>query len=421
MLLPKQLLLIILLGRGRISVCSFLQEYSLNETVYPLTQIAVYSETGDIFVGGRNILAQLSSDLTLKSKVSMGPVLDNINCLPVDESCTRTQRDNDIKVLEIDYTKKQLLVCGSVYQGLCQLHSLKNITVYQQVQNESRNNLLNFVSGKKSVVAFFDRSSSSSILYVAQQYDGRPLPLSPRVLSTRKILQNGNGFYIQLWNNDGGIFSALDVKNPYKSSYNIEYVYGFEYDNYTFFVTVQQTDLSNEELTTKIVRICQEDVTYHTYMDSTLSCKKGGNLYNMAMAAHYSVSDGDHVLYVSAARSGVSTTELDPSGGSVVCNFSMQTIQTHFEEVILNCEGMGSPGRQPQWVHGTKNIPCYAELVSLTFMSTCESVFHICIICEGAYTSTLKIQGFSYVYQRIQGVVGGTGIYEKTNTNQVMN
>ncbi|XP_041350016.1 hepatocyte growth factor receptor-like [Gigantopelta aegis] len=398
MLLPKELLLILFLGGERTLTSSFMQEYVFDEQFGPLTQIAVYSETGDVFVGGHNVLAQLSSDVALKSTLSIGPVLDGIDCAPVDESCTRTETDNDVRVLEIDYAKKQLLVCGSVYQGLCQLHSLKNIMVYQKVQNSSRNGIQNFISGKKSVVVFFDNTEENKI-YVGLEYDGRLTNFSPHVLSARKIYQNGSGFYVQLYYMDlsVNVVSAIDVNARYKSTFKLEYVYGFEYNNYTFFVTVQQKDVDNRnDLTTKIVRICQEDRTYHTYIDSTLLCTAGNDAYSVATAAHYSVSGGEHVLYVSAVRTRSGVTELDPSAGSVVCDFSMESIQLHFEEVILDCQEDIS-GRRPKWVYG-QELSCYSEGINEN-----ANDLRYCSMAGGSIESTtnLKLEAFYHSKQDV--------------------
>ncbi|XP_012945571.1 uncharacterized protein LOC101851995 [Aplysia californica] len=87
----------------------------------PVTHIAS-NPTSDIFVGGVNFLAHLSADLSINMNVSIGPVEEAEFCWPDPAPC-----DNHVKILAIDSTLNQLLVCGSAYQGTCTAHSLYDI------------------------------------------------------------------------------------------------------------------------------------------------------------------------------------------------------------------------------------------------------------------------------------------------------
>ena len=109
-----------------------MSEVNLGESV---TRIVV--DNNNVFVGGTNFVAHLSAQLILLYRFRIGPVYEAEYCWPQSAPC-----DNTVRVLEIDYEKKLLLVCGSAYQGTCTLHQTVNIFDYHyclngQVMNSS--------------------------------------------------------------------------------------------------------------------------------------------------------------------------------------------------------------------------------------------------------------------------------------------
>lgn len=70
-----------------------------------------------MFVGGRNHLYELSTNLDVVATVKTGP---------------RNDSDNINKVLLIDYSTGRLITCGSLFQGVCSVRSLQNITSPEQ-------------------------------------------------------------------------------------------------------------------------------------------------------------------------------------------------------------------------------------------------------------------------------------------------
>ncbi|KAM3848606.1 plexin-D1 [Vipera latastei] len=90
---------------------------------------------GRIYLAAVNRLYQLSApNLTLEVEEPMGPKEDNPLChapqLP-QASCEHAKKptDNYNKLLQPDPEQGILVVCGSVYQGFCQLRSMENISV----------------------------------------------------------------------------------------------------------------------------------------------------------------------------------------------------------------------------------------------------------------------------------------------------
>lgn len=96
---------------------------------------AVDSSGGKIYLAAVNRLYQLSGpNLTLEVEEQVGPKEDNPLChapqLP-QASCEHAKKptDNYNKLLQPDPEQGILVVCGSVYQGFCQLRSMDNISV----------------------------------------------------------------------------------------------------------------------------------------------------------------------------------------------------------------------------------------------------------------------------------------------------
>ncbi|KAM8931133.1 plexin-D1 isoform 2-T2 [Pelodytes ibericus] len=94
---------------------------------------AVDEAGGKVYLASVNNLYQLSGDLSLELEEETGPVLDSPLChapqIP-ESSCefTKTITSNFNKILELDLEQGLLLVCGSIYQGLCELRVPGNIS-----------------------------------------------------------------------------------------------------------------------------------------------------------------------------------------------------------------------------------------------------------------------------------------------------
>lgn len=92
-----------------------------------LQLMTVHHRTGDVFVGGTNVILHLSENLTFLDEVRHNPVEDNPSCPPTPLMCnySRQLTDTQIKLLLIDYNQTDgqdmLISCGSTRQGLCEV------------------------------------------------------------------------------------------------------------------------------------------------------------------------------------------------------------------------------------------------------------------------------------------------------------
>lgn len=87
-----------------------------------------------MFIGGRNRLYQLSPDLDIVATAITGPRNDSKDCSQNEctQNLTRKLTDNINKVLLIDYSTSRLITCGSLFQGICSVRSLQNISSSEQ-------------------------------------------------------------------------------------------------------------------------------------------------------------------------------------------------------------------------------------------------------------------------------------------------
>ncbi|XP_044307242.1 plexin-D1 isoform X4 [Varanus komodoensis] len=126
--LPLALLLLPVPGRG-------LEVQHKFTSLTATNNFALDGSGGKVYLAAVNRLYQLSGpNLTLEVEEQVGPTEDNPLChapqLP-QASCEHAKRptDNYNKLLQPDPEQGILVVCGSVYQGFCQLRSMDNISV----------------------------------------------------------------------------------------------------------------------------------------------------------------------------------------------------------------------------------------------------------------------------------------------------
>ncbi len=95
---------------------------------FSLQNLVVNKESGLVYVGGVNRLFQLSPDLERQVTVETGPREDNLQCPASgcsDDVATQLT-DNVNKALVVDPYHNQLIVCGTLHQGMCSFNKIKN-------------------------------------------------------------------------------------------------------------------------------------------------------------------------------------------------------------------------------------------------------------------------------------------------------
>ncbi|XP_055301247.1 plexin-A4-like [Sitodiplosis mosellana] len=264
-----------------------------------LNHLAVDRETGNVYVGGRNKLFQLTSDLKNITEAEIGPRNSFDNCNLFDYfslECQQAKRiDNMNKVLLIDYNIRRLITCNTVPQGACSTRSLQNISLPEE-------NITEFVIAKtenQSTVAFlapnFSASTPTNAMYVGvsavlNSYNQIDVP----AISTHRLEKNSM-FHILSVNINTGTLIQIRPDVPL---YTIRYVYGFSSQGFSYFLTTQLKHSSpndTNEYITKLVRVCQNDPYYYSYTEVPVDCVSEGQSvkYNLVQAAFLGKSGED--------------------------------------------------------------------------------------------------------------------------------
>jgi hypothetical protein len=336
-----------------------------------LDQVTVDSETGDVYVAGKNVIVKLDKDLKNSVSLKTGPVLDSVTCDPANSRlCNgQTLHDNDAQILEIDPDSGNLVFCGTVHQGLCSIIPRNDLSV---LQNMTVANKVNYAGSRQTTYAFYGHAgdNSGSTLYVGTTYDGRPLELSQPALSGRRIVRTENSYqmeyvYENLTLNER---SAISIHERYIQDYRVKYIHGFEHKGFTYFLTLQRQNIDTTGFfEARLARVCQNDPGFYSYTELRLSCRKMNGVttfYNIPQAAFLSdVGDlrhrlnavwSDKILYVLYGRSKDKDNDTaDPSFGTGLCGYTMSGIEEEFVKAQRNC--YMEKGSLLEWIMPNQN------------------------------------------------------------------
>lgn len=374
-----------------LTFCSLVLTSPMNMTYYDeptttqLQKLIIAPHSGEIIVGGRNVLLRIRSDMKLADRITTGPVIDGILCAPKNTSnCLDADTsNNDASVLVAKKPQPRhgsyFLFCGTVYQGLCSVYSIKDLHDKDELNS---NNNLNLIGNRQSSVAFFGISTTfgtrKTALYVGSTYDGRPLEYASQAVSARKLDQNPRNqrydvSYIHSKTSGGyNHISAIDIEEGFKKNFPVRYIYGFEHGGYSYFLTVQKRSVYADDYVTHLVRVCQKDPLFYSYTEITLSCRRAEYepiYFNIAKAAYLGpvgeemriksrYTDSEQVLYVAFGRNrthadGTGSDEAAPEYGTAMCMYSMTSIRADFKKAQQDC--FRGYGNWPTWIQSSEN------------------------------------------------------------------
>ena len=345
-----------------------------------LTRVAVDKTTGQVIVGGINLLASLGADLNNVVANTLGPEFVNENCFKEPATCSTSKlyEDNTVKIIEINPVHDYVLVCGSIWQGLCSLYPQSDINDELTLNGT---NHASFIGSKSaSSIAFFglqrNVSTKSIRLYAAvPTYDRTAEIFAPYTISTRIIVNNNGDSRIE-YLKEGDISpdsnSYLTVSPLIRKDFKVHYLYGFEHDGYGYYVAIQplDRDVAMTRYITKLIEFCLEDDYYWTYIEVPLVCGRNGVNYTLATAAYIGSDGMKDYLAVSFGRHGNRPTrEPESKYGSVVCNFSMEEARGMFGQIRKRCSN-GGTGSYPWWIYGNdRSCQISQNIVSRTWFS----------------------------------------------------
>ncbi|XP_043943272.1 plexin-B2-like [Protopterus annectens] len=306
-----------------------------------LTQLVVDTETRTVYVGAVNRLFQLTEDLKLQHEAVIGPEDDDKTCTPPVKIATCPNAkltDNYVKLLLLDKPKERVVVCGTLFRGLCALRSLTNISnelYYVKDKGEKCYVVTN--DENLSTVGLITTVSDNRLMYVAKgngQSDNG-LAISIRLLDTTP----GSDKVPFETNSEALVYKQDRTHNQPR------FLSVFETDEHVYFIlsrVEQKPDVKNK---TYIARLCKIDINFYSYIDIALECD--GSTFNIAQSAYVtnpseelarSMSDSgnygdvtthDKVLFVVFKK----VDKEQPSRMSALCMFPLKQINDKMEEM----------------------------------------------------------------------------------------
>ncbi|XP_050527512.1 plexin-B [Daktulosphaira vitifoliae] len=313
---------------------------------------------GHVYIGAKNKLIQLEgSNLTVEACTNTGPLADSPQCpasgCPTSPIIETSLTDNYNKILIIDSESRTLIVCGSIFQGACNKYKVSNVSLPAQfipmsiAANNEQASTYAFIGPEH-----YNHWGKSNVLYVGTTFtnNGEYRHAVPAISSR-------NLFNLDYAEYSFSKQSLLNINTQYRDHFLVKYVYGFNSSDYAYFVIVQKRlPLPGQEdqgYVTRLARVCIDDANYDSYTEVTLQClvRISPNSddvveYNLAqdvkltnagedLATSLGISTEDHVLIGSFSPSQGMTSE--PMTKSTVCAFSMQHIESKFNENIHMC------------------------------------------------------------------------------------
>lgn len=258
-----------------------------------LQNLVLEDSSNLLLIGAKNHLYQLDDNMRLLQDAQTGPHNDSEDCTHSDcgTELPRELKDNYNKVLLVH--GDSLIVCGTLFQGICQLRSIRNVSVVEQMGTEG------VVANKEnsSTFAFIapGPAQEKTVLYLGVTFAGNiayrsEVPaVSSRSLDKNRLFQSANTAVTT--------GTRMIINNSVRESYLVNYVYGFSSEGFSYFLTTQPKHTmpsggggtgsggGHREHVTKLVRICQDDANYYSYTEIPVECTSGTKRYNLAQGA----------------------------------------------------------------------------------------------------------------------------------------
>ncbi|XP_056134041.1 plexin-B2-like [Lampris incognitus] len=312
-----------------------------------INNVVMDPHTGRLYVGAVNSLYQLDSSLKVESRTETGPRRDNRQCTPpVTAACEEAvETDNHNKLLLVHGAKDTLVVCGSIFRGICSLRNLSNVE--QLLYFKDTNGEKSYVASAEEsvsvvgVMSYFTTRNRDNftVFLVGKGYGSHD---STKLISTR-ILQDYADWVVF----DSIIEASAVQANPFVLRYLHDFRYAFKDSHFVYFLFSRTLGVQDTKNFTFISRMCEDDQSYYSYTELQLNCS-ASNKYNKAQAAYVAtpgkvlaktmtesgqygpVSASDKVLFVTFS------SDEDPFS-SAMCMYPLHSINRRLVELIGAC------------------------------------------------------------------------------------
>ncbi|UJR25406.1 hypothetical protein I4U23_006753 [Adineta vaga] len=323
----------------------------------PLQRFVYDDATDTILLASVNHIYSLNaSDLTILSDINLSPNENDNHCLVTNKT---SQLSTNYYFPTISYlssssspshsTYNQLLllinqtvlICSTSNRGgSCQLRSIVNL-------NLLKNSSQRIVSSSPFYPSIGFISEHNSILYLANTYDSLCDPFYEIPTISGRLLTKD---FLSILNLNSGL-SALQqstytlrlLNTRLIKDFFLSYLYGFEHGNISYFLTIQQSDISHSraaKLQTKILRFCQtfKQSIIKSYVEMPITC---GHHYSYLVTGKFSK---ENQIFYGIFRN--TTLANSSNTGHAICAYSIDSIREAFFQTIKNCivDGKGYRG-----------------------------------------------------------------------------
>uniref|UniRef100_A0A8C1FIW5 Plexin b2b n=1 Tax=Cyprinus carpio carpio TaxID=630221 RepID=A0A8C1FIW5_CYPCA len=311
----------------------------------PINNVAKDPQTGRVYLGAVNAIYQLNSSLHLEARAETGPKKDARGCTPPVSTCQDLKDTNNTnKLLLVHSANGSLIVCGSLYRGICSLLNLTNVKE-QIYYSDSK--------GERTYATSTEEHVSVVGVMATLEIDDKPFSVflvgkgygsmdSSKLISTR-IVQNYRDWVVF-----ESIIEASTVQAvPFVPKYLHDFRFAFKNDNFVYFLFSRTLGGTDNKNFTFVSRLCENDNHYYSYTELQLSCGLK-NRYNKVQAAYLTepgkelaqaitesgeygnVREWDKVLFV-VASSEEGTTE------SALCMYPLKNINQKLLAIVTAC------------------------------------------------------------------------------------
>uniref|UniRef100_A0A673HT16 Plexin-B2-like n=1 Tax=Sinocyclocheilus rhinocerous TaxID=307959 RepID=A0A673HT16_9TELE len=327
------------------SCCDDTQDYFLSDTI--INNVVQDPQTGRIYVGAINNIYQLNYDLLKESSAATGPKTDNPHCTPpITAQCTDAKdMDNINKLLLVNSANGTLIVCGSLFRGICSLVNLNSVD--EQVYYSDTKGEKTYVASTEEsvavvgVISYFIEAHNNANLSIFLVGKGYGSSDSSKLISTRLLQEHGE---MDVFEN---MVEASTVQaSPFVQRYLHDFRHAFKDNGYIYFLFSRTPGTSDSRKITFIARLCENDHHYYSYTELQLNCsvntEQQDNTYNKVQAVYLATpgevlarkiipsNPNDKVLFA--------VFSADEDGGrSALCMYPLSSINARLEEVIDCC------------------------------------------------------------------------------------
>ncbi|XP_055999844.1 plexin-B-like isoform X4 [Ostrea edulis] len=235
-----------------------------------------------LFIGATNYIYQLGPDLERQAVVTTGPQNDSQKCGVRLSGCSflssllSTDNHNKILLLQSD----KLVVCGSVFQGKCEIRNAMNISEVlftgdkAVASNEVNVNTIAFVTQ----VMNSNTRNMEAMIYVATEFTRFDSSKSNFEFNLRRSHPLVSTKLLEDFSVRGSVEFKTD--NKYMKPGLILYVTGFASGNYSY-ILFNEKNAVDQPHRSKIVHMCRKDDSLKTFLEMPLTCKNNNKTFNI--------------------------------------------------------------------------------------------------------------------------------------------